>query len=541
MITSYYTLRALVAAWQDLAGGSIAAVYSQRRHEVALVVETTSTCWTLRFSAHDHLLFRTEGLHRARRNVAALLPAAHGQAVQAIRLAERDRLLYLDLDAGATLLLLPFGPRANLLLVDAAGQVADAFRSAEAWVGQPAPTPRPAPVVASGADFEARWRVDRPTLIQTLTSVQPLLDRVLAQEVLWRADLPERPPGSCTPAQREALFAALRSVEADLEHPTPHLYERTTFSLIYLGHQHSRSEEALASVDEAVRVAVRRVLADRRFAARYTPLRQSLEQATALFQARTAHLLEALAHDSRADRYERWGHLLMASAATTPAGSDQITVPDWFAAGEPTAIPLDPTLAVRENAARYYDKARQTRLARQHAEERLGETERRAREAARLLSRLQQVANEHALDAFLHEEGAGLQLFLREGRTDDEAFPFRRFLLRDGFEVWVGRNAAQNEQLTFHHARPFDWWLHARGVAGSHVVLRLPHRQARPDKPLVAVAAALAAWFSKARHLDDVPVIVTQRKYVRRLKGAAPGAVRVERETVMFATPGLPA
>lgn len=541
MTTSYYTLRALAAAWHpDFAGGRITDAFSQRRHEAALVVETATTCWTLRFSAHDHYLFRTEGQHRAQRNVATLLAAAHGQVVQSVRLAERDRLLYLDLTAGLTLLAMPFGPKANLLLVDAAGRVTDAFRSAEAWVGQAAPRPRPAPSVATVDEFEARWRTDRPTLIQTLTAVQPLLDRVLAQEVLYRAALTESPPSSCSPAQRAALFAALRSVEAELLHPAPRLYNRAAFSLIRLAHRSTDPEELFDTVDAAVRTALRRRLADRRFEAHYRPLHRSLEQAEALFRTRTRQMLEALTHTSRADRYERWGHLLMASAATAPAGAVQVAVPDWFEDGTPTTIPLDPALTARENAERYYDKARQTRMARQHAEERLAETERQAREAARLLARLQSITDEPTLRAFLQEEQAPLQPFLRETRADAQAFPFRRFQLRDGFEAWVGRNAAQNERLTFHHARPFDWWLHARGVAGSHVVLRLPHRQARPDKPLVAQAAALAAWFSKARSLDDVPVIVTERKYVRRLKGAAPGTVRVERETVVFATPGLP-
>jgi predicted ribosome quality control (RQC) complex YloA/Tae2 family protein len=121
-----------------------------------------------------------------------------------------------------------------------------------------------------------------------------------------------------------------------------------------------------------------------------------------------------------------------------------------------------------------------------------------------------------------------------------ERVPFRCFSLEHDYEVWVGRNAKQNDALTFRHARKYDLWMHARGVAGSHVVLRLPNRDARPGKPILEQAAAIAAYFSKAQGSSLVPVIVTPRKYVRKPKGAATGAVAVEREDVLLVEPRLP-
>ena len=121
-----------------------------------------------------------------------------------------------------------------------------------------------------------------------------------------------------------------------------------------------------------------------------------------------------------------------------------------------------------------------------------------------------------------------------------EGIPYRRFDLGDGYEVWVGRNAKQNDSLTLRDARPFDLWMHARGVAGSHAVLRVKGRNDSPPRPILEKAAAIAAWFSKARTHSMAPVMVTQRKYVRKLKKAAQGAVRVEREEVIMIEPGLP-
>jgi predicted ribosome quality control (RQC) complex YloA/Tae2 family protein len=256
-------------------------------------------------------------------------------------------------------------------------------------------------------------------------------------------------------------------------------------------------------------------------------------------------MLEELSRASRADRYERWGHLLMASAPAVPPGADAVTLPDLFepeAPGEPVSvtIPLDPALTAFENAGRYYDRARRTRQARAHAEARVLEASERAEEARALLERLRRVDTYEALQAFKREEAARLARLPGEARGRQEASPFRRFVLGGGYELWVGKSARQNDELTFRHARKDDLWMHARGVAGSHAVLRLPHRTARPGRPLLEQAASIAAYFSKAQGSSLVPVIVTPRKYVRKPRGAPPGAVVVEREEVLLVAPRLP-
>ena len=144
------------------------------------------------------------------------------------------------------------------------------------------------------------------------------------------------------------------------------------------------------------------------------------------------------------------------------------------------------------------------------------------------------------LQRFLKEHADDLAPFVGEEAAGQDRVPFRRYDLGGGYEVWVGRNARQNDDLTFHHAQKYDLWMHARGVPGSHAVLRLPGRNAQPGTPLLMRAAAIAAYYSKARGSSLAPVMVAPRKYVRKPKGAAPGAVVVEREDVLLVEPGLP-
>jgi predicted ribosome quality control (RQC) complex YloA/Tae2 family protein len=112
-----------------------------------------------------------------------------------------------------------------------------------------------------------------------------------------------------------------------------------------------------------------------------------------------------------------------------------------------------------------------------------------------------------------------------------------RFLSADGLEILVGRTAADNDALTFELAGQDDFWLHAAGVPGSHVVLRNPGRLPRPPRQSLRQAAALAARHSKARDGGQVAVHWTLRRYVHKRRGAPAGEVTLDRFQVVRASP----
>jgi predicted ribosome quality control (RQC) complex YloA/Tae2 family protein len=97
----------------------------------------------------------------------------------------------------------------------------------------------------------------------------------------------------------------------------------------------------------------------------------------------------------------------------------------------------------------------------------------------------------------------------------------------------VGKGAEENDALTVRVARGNDLWLHARGLPGAHVVVRIEKGRA-PDQDTLLDAAHLAAHFSDARGAPQVEVVSTRAKYVRKVKGAAPGAVTYSQEKVLF-------
>lgn len=549
MVNNFYTLRALVEEWApDLEGCTLADAFSQVRDELTLAFASPKNEWMIRISTRAPFLymFRAEGYNRARRNVATLFEEAFDQNVKGIRIAERDRIVFFDLSDDRCLEIVLFGPRANVFLTRADKTVLEAFQSDADWTGRAAPEPRPAPRIETAEQFKMRWRADQKTLEQALASAFPLFNRTLAAEVIYRAGISAKKPADCTSSDLHALFETSRSLAAELSHPAPHIYWRNeqpdTFALVPLEHKAELKAESFDTVDAAVRIFVRRSLATQRFRETYEPLRRSLAEAVEHYHHRAERMLEELSKESRADRYERWGHLLMATATDVPAGSEEIEVPDLFSEGQPVTIPLDPSLSPVENARQYYDRARRTRQSRAHAEDRLLEAEERARLAGLLLEKLESISSFNELEQFRKEllSREDTARFIRTERGEETRFPFRRFPLGEGYEVWVGKNAKQNDLLTFKYAQKYDRWMHARGVAGSHVVLRLPHRHANPGSHILERAASIAAYFSKAQGSIFVPVTVSERKYVRKPKGAPPGSVLVEREEVLIVEPRLP-
>jgi predicted ribosome quality control (RQC) complex YloA/Tae2 family protein len=123
-------------------------------------------------------------------------------------------------------------------------------------------------------------------------------------------------------------------------------------------------------------------------------------------------------------------------------------------------------------------------------------------------------------------------------KTKEEKIPgVRRYRSSDGYEILVGRTSRDNDHLTFRVAKSYDIWFHAADYPGSHVVLRNPRRKQVPPRA-IAEAAQLAAKFSQARTLSRAAVNYCERKYVTKMKGFAPGQVRLSSFKTVLVEPG---
>lgn len=227
---------------------------------------------------------------------------------------------------------------------------------------------------------------------------------------------------------------------------------------------------------------------------------------------------------------------------------------------EKRVIALDPARDGSANLNALFNRARRAARGRQRVAERrreaqgrlaeLLEAERSLAEASALAPAAVAAEGEEidlhrltALRAWVAAHGDLVGPRRRRGvaAPDAPTRPFRRYRIEESWEVWVGRSSAENDLLTHRHAGLGDLWFHAQGVSGSHVILRTNGHPETVPKRIVAKAAALAALHSKARHAAIVPVMVAQRRYVRKPRKSPPGTATCLRYDSLFVEPALPA
>ncbi len=247
-------------------------------------------------------------------------------------------------------------------------------------------------------------------------------------------------------------------------------------------------------------------------------------------------LRQHLERTARADRMRDDASLILASLHLIDPGATEVELVGFD--GAPRTIVLDPARKPQEHANALFRRA--SRL------ERGAVTLRdRIRDAEAELARIEDLRKREQDGDLTPEEIAAFTpapparsapRATAGARPASAALPYRSYTSSGGLEIRVGRGARRNDDLTFHHSRPADVWLHARHGAGAHVILRWTN----PDRPPAAdlqEAATLAANHSRARASATVAVDWTRRKWVRKPRGAAPGAVVPDRVQTVFVSP----
>jgi predicted ribosome quality control (RQC) complex YloA/Tae2 family protein len=261
----------------------------------------------------------------------------------------------------------------------------------------------------------------------------------------------------------------------------------------------------------------------------------------AALRARLEHRREvmegALAQAAEADRWRQWGEWILAYAHAITPGQRELVADTGE--GEPLTIPLDPDASPADNAQAYFARYRKAQRVVKGGPARLEKVNLALQDLEQLETDLDLAASRPEIDAVrtaLAEAG-----YLKPKRSRQlKTAPSQPLSLTspDGLCILVGRNSRQNDEVTFRRAQGDDWWFHARGVPGAHVIVRAEGQPLPPNT--LRRAAELAAYFSRSRDEADVVVDYALRRNVRRIPGAAPGLVTYTHELTVRVTPRGP-
>lgn len=454
------------------------------------------------------------------------------------------------------------GRYSNIILVDENGVVLEAVKHVTSAINRyrqtlphhpyiaPPPQSKADPRGLSAAAFERAFAAagEQPawqTLVRSYLGVSPLL----AREAVFRAaGSADAPPAGLQP---DALATALGDLLAG--HST-HQWSPTLASegdaLIDFAPYELRQFGAAMTHVESISAAVQQYFAQETVASDYAGLKQHAQKLLDTMRDRLTRRRESLqeqeAIGAQAEALRVKGEMLLSFANQIAPRRQAVELS--YAPGEPaTHIELDPQMSVVENAQNYFKRYAQARDAARAIPALLEE----ARLDLAYLEQLQHDLAMAATSADVRETQRALEEMAQPkkpeiqekgGKQRPQKGGARQAPLTvisdDGIEIIVGRNARQNDSVTFQMAAPGDVWLHARGVPGSHVIVRSAGRAA-PQRTLEQ-AAALAAAHSAAHESTSVAVDYTERRFVRRSRGG-PGMVTYTNEKTVHARPATAA
>ncbi|MGK7874816.1 MAG: NFACT family protein [Xenococcaceae cyanobacterium] len=254
---------------------------------------------------------------------------------------------------------------------------------------------------------------------------------------------------------------------------------------------------------------------------------------------------QRLQQSDEADEYRQQADLLMAHLHNWEPGMKSITLSD-FETGKLLQISLNPEKNAVQNAQAFYKRHKKLKRARTAVEPLLKEVHSEIEYLEQVEASLSQLEGYNSPEDLqtLYEIREELiqQQYLkakqqRTPSTTEESKPYR-YRTPSGFQLWIGRNNRQNDRLTFRTAGDYDLWFHTQEIAGSHVLLRL-EPGAVPDEADLQFAADLAAYYSRARQSEQMPVVYTKPKYVYKPKGAKPGMAVYKQERILWGRPQL--
>ncbi|MCL6493865.1 MAG: NFACT RNA binding domain-containing protein [Ignavibacterium sp.] len=250
------------------------------------------------------------------------------------------------------------------------------------------------------------------------------------------------------------------------------------------------------------------------------------------------NLLTIIQRGNKEDELKKIGNLLLINLNKIPPSLQIISLEDIYDNDRLIEIKLYPKLSPKENANKYFEKAKESKIQYEKAKELI---EVISKEKEKLTEIKHKVLNAKSIKE-LEQIAKGLKLKMKPEKNLNESLTekFKHYLVDGKYNVYVGKDSKSNDLLTLKFAKQNDYWFHARSVPGSHVVLRIDNAKEPLPKSVLKKVASIAAYHSKAKTAGVVPVSYTFKKFVVKRKGMEPGKVALLREETLLVSPEIP-
>ncbi len=556
-----------------LAGGKIDKVYQPGRGELVLGIRTREKNYKLLLSANPSLprahLTEAAFENPAKPPMFCMLLRKHlvSGKITSVEQYAFERILRISIEGYdelgektvRTLVLELMGKHSNLILLDAGGKMIDSIYHVDLTVSSvrqvlpglayqaPPSKGKYNPLLLGGPPaLDENGGELSKQLVQTFMGISPLVAREAVYRALGKTELiPDDADAGSLQKVGQAFYDMMQQA-ANNDYSPVILTDVQSGKPLEFCALPIRQYEKLASCEayDSISQAIEHFYAKK---AQGETLRQrggdlmrvvanNLERCRKKLQLENERLEKA----AKRDKYKLYGDLVTANLHRIQKGAEHITVQNFYDPdGSELKIALKSDLTPAQNAQRYYTRYNKEKTAAAETEKQKTlnlaeidylESVQDAIAKAETTSEITQIRDELIEQGYLKNKGR-----IKKSKKTDTPKPMH-FISSDGYDIFVGKNNKQNDYITCKMARPTDLWFHTKGIHGSHTLIQTADAMAVPDETY-RQAALLAAYYSKGRASQSVPVDYTEARNVKKPAGAKPGMVIYVDYSTLYVTP----
>jgi predicted ribosome quality control (RQC) complex YloA/Tae2 family protein len=535
MIQNYFLLNRFLIEVKDLLIDSrIEEIFSQEKSKLIIVVSKDSEEFYLELCVipgNSYLNMR-KNYSRAKKNTVNFFDAALGDQITSLQIANDDRIIKLKCSVSEIYFAIR-GKFTNVIFIDKYRELLS-FKSFDSQL-----------LGNIKKEFEGKifldgWnQIELPAgisenYISEIRKKYPILGNEVIKEVKARLNNEED----------ESAIEVINEVLSEIKNTKPCVFVDEREQEANLGFEKFKSFPFTEKKEfEYVADAINILLSKKYYLKdKYTKekiIRNHLEREIKKVSSKIQNLQALIERGTKENEYNKYGKLLLANLGAIKIRMNSIIVEDIISGGDKIKIELNPALSPQKNVDYYFDKSRSEKIS---FAKNLQLFENAKKDFERLKNielSLDEIESKTELDGLMK------QLKIKTAQEsidkDDISSKFKHYLIDGKFDLYVGKDSKNNDLLTTRFAKQNDYWFHARGSSGSHVVLRSQNTKEPIPKNILKKAAAIAAFHSKAKTAGIVPVAYTFKKYVVKKKGDPAGTVRLLREEVLLVRPEIPA
>jgi predicted ribosome quality control (RQC) complex YloA/Tae2 family protein len=444
-----------------------------------------------------------------------------------------------------------FGKAPNIFLTDSQGKSIDQFKK-EGTIPNIAKQRKYLDIFNLREDHFKRIFEENGenTLKQLLLENLGGFNNLLLNEVFHRTDLSgERPAAELSGENRKSLLTTLEKLAVEIRKGPALIYYREDrpkhLSLVELKQLvNEYHKETYTDINQAWKFFTRHLVIEQQRLTLQKQIDHTLTGRIGYLKNTLKHMLDEENLLQKKQEAELKGNLLLTFMGKIEPGGKEVMLTNIFSEKQETiTIKLNPAKPIQQNAQNYFEKFKhldikrgQLRLKKDTFSKEYAYWEKIYKDfqAQQSIPELSRLYKSLAAKGLIQTEG------YQQKPGKDLSHAFLHYNLDGKWDIYVGKNAKNNELLTFKFARKYDLWFHAQGVPGSHVIIRREKNDQMPPYAIIERTAAISAYHSEAKHSSKVPVVYTEARYVRKPRKAAPGLVTVSNEKSLMVQPQKP-